>query len=241
MRYLAFNRALLIFIAMLAASAPTVSAEEPYPYFRRTADSQASLSSSIMSSISDVARAGVHLTADRSEASPGDDVRYWIKTVNLYSRDLPQWKIAFFFDPNQMQILESGGGRMEGDSITFTVPAARSGEQSGFNIRVRIYRTLAHGEVVRTYASMIWDGTIGPACSKHELRIMGRPPVTGAGDSTGDVENLMAFLRPINSTSAGSPMPLVIWMAASVAGVAIGGILGRKMLFHEHIISTRDA
>lgn len=228
MRYLASIRALLISIAVLSVAVPAVAAQEPYPYFRRDEESPIEMSEEIAAAISDVAHVGVHLTADRSEANPGDDVRYWIKVVNLFNRDLPKWEIAFYFDASKMQILESSGGRVDGDHVNFTVPAARSGEVSGFNLRVRLYNKLAPGEIIRTYSSMIWDGTISPACSKHELRIIGRPPVTGAGDATGDVENLRAFLRPMNSASAGSPMPLMIWAMVAVAGIAMGGRLGKK-------------
>lgn len=230
MRYLASIRALLISIAVLSAAVPAVSAQEPYTYFRRDEESPIEMSEEIAAAISDVARVGVHLTADRSEANPGDDVRYWIKVVNLYNRDLPKWEIAFYFDASRMQILESSGGKVDGDHVNFTVPAARSGEVSGFNLRVRLYNKLAPGEIIRTYASMIWDGTIGPACSKHELRIMGRPPVTGAGDATGDVENLRAFLRPISSAAGGAPMPLMIWAVVTAAGVVIGGRIGRRLV-----------
>ena len=174
---------------------PLAHAQEPYPYFRR-ADGQA-VSSSVASAISSQPKVGVHLTADRSEANPGDDVRYWIKVVNLYNRDLPSWKIAFFFDPNQMQILESSGGRLEGDHVTFFVGASASGLEQSFSVRVRLYRRLAPGAIARTYASMIWDGTISPACTKHDLRIIERPPVTGIGDGTRPVEDLWRFVRPM--------------------------------------------
>lgn len=183
-------------VAIFSSAIPAASAQEPYPYFRRT-DGVTTTNASVASSISSEPRVGVHLTADRSEANPGDDVRYWIKTVNLYNRDLPGWKIAFFFDPNQMQILESSGGRLEGDHVTFNVGAARSGQEQSFSVRVHLYRKLGEGEVARTYASMIWDGTIQPACSKHDLRMLSHAPVTGAGDGTRPVEDLRRFLRPM--------------------------------------------
>lgn len=224
-------------VAMFSAVIPGASAQEPYPYFRRTSGdgmNTVSVSSSIASSISSEPRVGVHLTADRSEANPGDDVRYWIKTVNLYNRDLPTWKIAFFFDPNQMQILESSGGRLEGDHVTFTVGASRSGQEQSFSVRVHLYKKLREGEVARTYASMIWDGAIQPVCSKHDLRMMSRPPVTGPGDGTDPVENLSAFLRPASALRAtagkpGSAMPLMIWGVVALTGIAIGGKFGRKL------------
>lgn len=173
---------------------------------------------------------GVSLSAERNEANPGDDVRYWIKIKNLYDRQMPEWRIAFFFDRNQMQILETGGGRIEGDHITFAVPPMSSGEERTLSVRVHLYRNLRAGAVLRTYASMIWDGTIQPACAKHDLRIIERPPVTGAGDGVSPVENLQAFLRPINSASNGSPMPLLLWASVAVAGVTLGGRLGKKFI-----------
>ncbi len=241
MRYLAFVRALLIVMAVLSVSVPMASAQEPYPYFRRTGDIPVTVSSTVAEAISSEPKVGVHLTADRSEANPGDDVRYWIKVVNLYNRDLPNWKIAFFFDPNQMQIRESSGGRLEGDHVTFNVSASRSGQEQSFSVRIHLYRKLAPGEVARTYASMIWDGTISPACSKHELRIIERPPVTGAGDGVDPVEDLRAFLRPasalratagrpVSAAAKGSPMPFILWAAIGIAGVAIGGRMGKRFV-----------
>lgn len=231
MHYWASIRALLIAIAVLSGSLPVASAQEPYPYFRRTSDSAVTMSATVAAAISSEPKVGVHLTADRSEANPGDEVRYWIKVVNLHNRDLPSWTIAFFFDPNQMKILESSGGRWEGDRIDFTVPASRSGQEQSYSVRVHLYRKLAPGEIARTYASMIWDGTISPACSKHELRMIERPPVTGAGDATEAVEDLGAYLRPaVGSATHGSPLSLVIWTIIVVAGVVMGGRLGKRFV-----------
>ncbi|NOS66910.1 MAG: hypothetical protein HOO67_00870 [Candidatus Peribacteraceae bacterium] len=241
--------------AQVMGSSDSSIGASPYPYFRRT-DSSASSSSSvsssrsssyrssvsassistvsttssITSSISGQPRVGVTLTADRGEANPGDDVRYWIKTVNLYDHDMPAWKIAFFFDPNQMQILESSGGRLEGNHVTFNVGTSRSGQQQDFSVRVHLFRKLGDGDVARTYASMIWDGSIQPACAKHDLRMMSRPPVTGPGNGTDPVENLAAYLRPVSAAANGSPMPLVAWAGVAMAGIAVGGRFGKKFL-----------
>ena len=216
MRILASISASLITIAILMGSVPMASAE--------------TMSDAVRAAISGQPKVGVKLDADRSEANPGDDVRYWIKVVNLYDQDLPAWKIAFFFDADQVQILESSGGRLEGDHITFNVPASRSGDVSSYSVRVHLYRKLAPGEVIRTYASMIWDGEITPACSKHELRMIERPPVTGAGDNTASVEDLGAFLRPVSSAAPGSTMPMVMWGAVALIGVGIGGRMGKRFV-----------
>ncbi len=214
MRTLASISAFLTVLAILMGSVPVASAE--------------TMSDAVRAAISGQPKVGVKLDADRSEANPGDDVRYWIKVVNLYDRELPQWKIAFFFDPNQVQILESSGGRLEGDHITFNVPASRSGDVSSYSVRVHLYRKLAPGEVIRTYASMIWDGEITPACSKHELRMIENRPLTGAGDNTSTVENLGAFLRPMSAASQGSPMPLMVWALVALVGVGVGSRLGKR-------------
>ena len=232
MRSRASFTAILLALVFSSQAIPAAFAQEPYPYFRRS-DEEVSVSSSIASSISSQPKVGVHLTADRSEANPGDDVRYWIKVVNLYDRDLPSWKIAFFFDPNQMQILESSGGWLEGDHLVFNVGASRSGLEQSFSVRVHLYRKLLPGETLRTYASMIWDGSISPACSKHDLHIIERPPVTGAGDATSAVENLGAYLRPISAAPRGSSMSLVVWVGILGLGLgfgtAVNGCLRKKL------------
>ena len=213
---------------------------EPYPYFRR-ASSSSSVSSSVPSyvapvttsaSVSSRATVGLSIDADRSEANPGDEVRYWIHARNLWDRNLQEWKVAFFFDPNQMKILETGGGRLEGDHVTFVVPAMGSNQEKSFSVRVHLYKNLQPGMSLRTYGSMIWDGTISPACSHNDLQIMGpvRLIQTGAGDGTSPVENLQAFLRPISAASNGSPMPLIVWMGVLALGVGIGGGVGKKFL-----------
>ncbi len=186
-------------------------------------------SPSTLSYISDVPKVGVSLESDRSEANPGDDVRYWIKVRNLYTGDMPQWKIAFFFDRHQMQIIDASSARGEGDHLTFIVPPMRSNEEVTFTVRVRL-KNLKPGTVVRTYGSMIWDGQISPACSKNDLVIIARPPVTGIGDYTAPVEDLAAFLRPVSAASKGSPMPLITWGTVAIAGLGVGGRLGKKFM-----------
>ena len=184
------------------------------------------------SSLSNAPTVGVFLESDRSEAYPGESVRYWIKTRNLYVRDLPQWNIAFFFDRSQMQILETGGGRLQGDHVMFTVPATHSNEEQNVTVLVHLYKNLKAGTTVTTYGSMIADGTISAACSKNALTIASpvRLLQTGAGDGTSPVENLRAFLRPVSATSQGSPMPLMVWGSVALSGLALGGRLGKKFI-----------
>ncbi len=146
---------------------------------------------------------GVYLEADRSEANPGDDVRYWLRMKNLSNQTLPQWKIGFFFEPSQMQMLNAGGGRVEGDHVTFVVPAMRPNEIQSFTVRVHLYKKLRAGEVIKTYGSIIDGGLSGMICSKHELRIIARPPVTGAEDGTREVEDVRQYLRPVQSQKTG--------------------------------------
>ena len=206
-------------IALLFSSisvAPFAHADSmPYPYFRRTdltystptITSTTVTSTSSVAAVSGVPKVGVHLEADRNEANPGDSVRYWIRITNLYNRDLPSWGIAFFFDPNRMQITDTGGGRIEGDHVTFGVPTMFSGQEISYSVGVHLYNNVQPGDVITTYGSMIWDGSIQPACSKHLLSIISRPPVTGVGDATSPVEDLQQFLTPVSATTAG-------WMAS---------------------------
>ena len=169
---------------------PGASAQEPYPFFHRA---DAVLGSE--------PKVGVDLEPDRSEASAGDDFRYWIKMKSLYTGELPPWKIAFFFDATQMQILSLDGGRLEDDHVIWNVPTLQAGEERTYSVRVHLFKKLQPGEIVRTYASMIWDGQISPACDKHELTVIGKPPVTGPGDYTAPVEDLTQFLRPVHNAA----------------------------------------
>lgn len=159
---------------------------------------------------------------------PGDDVFYRIAITNLFNQSLPPWKLAFFFDGTQLQVINAGGGRIEGGHILFNSPAMGSGQKMELMVRMHVYRKLRAGDTARTYASMVWDGSIQPACAKHDLRVIERPPVTGAGDGTSTVENLGAFLRPVNAASNGSAMPLLVWV--SVGGLVLGLGLGKKFL-----------
>ena len=237
-----------LLLTMPAAHAQNDYYNSPYPYFRRTGSgttSSSSRSSSSVSSVSSVTSqirpiptvssvsstptVGLSLESDRSEANPGDEVLYWIKARNLYVRDLPSWKVAFFFDHNQMQIIDASNARGDGDHLTFIVPSMRPNEDVTFSVRVRLLRNLKPGTVIRTYGSMIWDGSIGAACSKNDLVIIARPPVTGIGDNTGPVENLQAFIRPISAASNGSPMPLMVWMGIALTGITLGGIVGKRV------------
>ncbi len=179
--------------------------------------------------ISSTPKVGISVDADRSEANPGDDVQYWVRVRNLYSGNLPQWKVAFYFVPTSMQVIDSGGGRMEGDHVVFNVPASRSDEEHVYSIRVHLFRNLKEGQVLRTYGSMIWDGTISPACSKTDLRIVTVRPATGAGDNVNPVENLQAYLRPVNAAANGSPLPLALWIIVAIGGVALGGVLSKRV------------
>ena len=225
--FLSLSASVLLTVSIAHADDYYGSSSAPYPYFRRT--DPAPVSSSV-SSIADTPKVGLSVDSDRSEANPGDEVRYWIKARNLYRGDMPQWRVAFFFDQNQMQILETGGGRLEGDHVTFDVPSTRSNEERTFSVRVRLYRNLQPGENIRTYGSMIWDGRISPACSKNDLRIIAHVPVTGAGDGTSPIEDLGAFLRPVSSatSSGGSPMPLLVWGGVAILGLGVGGTFGKK-------------
>lgn len=145
---------------------------------------------------------GVSLHADRREANPGDEIAYWIRIRNLSGRDLPPWRIAFFLDP-RMQVSSVGGGRLEGDHVTFAVPAMGGGGELTYGVRVLLHPDLAAGEVLRTYASMIWDGQLSPACAKHDLRIAGGQPITGAGEGANEVEDVRAFLTPVAAPMSG--------------------------------------
>lgn len=197
-----------------AQSYGPTSASSPYPYFRRLSSSsmssqasmpaprssQAPRSSSSQASmpalVSDPT-IGLTIVSDRSEALPGNDILYRITARNISTSDMPRWSVAFFFDQAQMQILDAGGGVRKGDHITFGVPALVPNQEVSFSVRVHLYNNLRSGTLVRTYGSMIWDGTLKPACSRNDVRIIARPPVTGVGDNTAPVEDLRKFLTPI--------------------------------------------
>lgn len=180
---------------------------EPYPLFRR-ADVHEEVHeigtlSSAQAELSSTPKVGIRLEPDRDDAKPGQELRYWIRVTNLYNKDLGSWDVAFFFDRSKMAILDAGGARGGGDHLRWSVPAMGPAETRTYSVRVQVRGSVRPGESVRTYASMIWDGQISPACSKHDLRIVGRPPVTGAGDNTRELEDVNQFLRPINKSSGG--------------------------------------
>jgi hypothetical protein len=153
--------------------------------------------------LSDDPQVGVFLQSDRSEVMPGDDVRYWIRIRNLSNKPLPTWQIAFFFDRATMLIADAGGARGAGDHLVWNVPALSPNADWTETVVVHIYKNAQTGIMVRTYASMIWDGTISPACSENDLVIIKRPPVTGADDDLfGPVEDTSRFLTPM-PTSGG--------------------------------------
>lgn len=172
---------------------------------------------------------GVSIESDRNEANPGDTIRYWIRVKNLSNDVMPTVDIAFFFDRLRQVILQTAG-RGGGDHIRFTVPRMAPGAEFTYTVVTQLKSGVRPGEVIRTYASMVWDGTIRPVCAKHDLHVIARPPVTGAGDATGPLEDLTAFLRPVNAAKNGSAMPLMGWASVAVSGVALGGRLGKKFI-----------
>lgn len=211
----------------------SAQSDAPYPYFRRSGDELVQVHGDAQmhggEELSSTPKVGMRLEADRSEASPGDEVRYWLTVKNLYREPLKSWEAAFFFPRSQVIITDAGGATGGGDHLLFRVPQLRAGEERVYTVRVRLVKNLRPGDTVRTYGSLVWDGTIDRACSKHELVIIGRPPVTGAGDNTAPVENLRAFLRPVSAAQTGSPMPLMVWLGVAVAGVTLGGRLGKRL------------
>jgi plastocyanin len=218
------------FLVLTAGFSLLLAAASVHAQTYGTSTTSSSSSVSSVPFVPSVPSIGVTLEPDRHEALPGDEVRYWITVHNMYGHELPAWKMAFFFDRPSMTILDAGGGMGEGDHIIFAVPAMWSGEQRTYSVRVRLIKNLRAGTRLRTYASMIWDGTMQPACAKNDLLIIARAPVTGAGDNTGPVEDLQAFLRPVNSARQGSALPLTVWTSVLALGLGVGGRLAKRFV-----------
>jgi hypothetical protein len=204
-KFLASSTVALVLVGVL----PTVTfaQSEPYPLFRRD-DAQMDVHemgtlSSAQAQLSSSPKVGIRLEPDRDQAHPGQELRYWIRVTSLYDKQLQSWDVAFFFDRNKMAIIDAGGARGGGDHLRWTVPSLAPGETRSYSIRVQIRNGVKSGDVIRTYASMVWDGQIYPACSKHDLLIVGRPPVTGAGDNTRPLEDTTQFLKPMSGTKTG--------------------------------------
>ena len=181
------------------------------------------------SQLSSTPKVGISLESDRGEANPGDEVRYWIRVTNLYNRQLGSWKVAFFFPRADVSIIDAGGATGAGDHLVWTVSSMVPGAAETYTVRVRLSGRLRAGASIRTYGSMIWDGQISPACSKNDLLIISRPPVTGA-DSTSPVEDLQAFLRPVSSATSGSSMPFLFWVSVSLLGLAVGAGVVKQVI-----------
>ncbi len=143
---------------------------------------------------------GMDVRPDRDEAFAGDTVVYCLCVKNMYRQPLGNFDVAFFYDPNLMIIEDSGGGRIEGNHIRFTVPTLQPGEKWTRHITVRLPKNLRGGAVLRTYGSLVENGVIAPACSKHDLTIV-QPPHTGA--DVGLIENLMMGSVALSGTGIG--------------------------------------
>lgn len=171
-------------------------------------------------------KVGMALEPDRDEAFPGDEVVYCICVQNMYQETLGKFDVAFFYDPNLMTIVDAAGGRMEGNHIRFTVPPLKSGEKFTRHIRVRLPKNLRAGAVLRTYASLVWDGTIDKACAKHDLTII-HPPKTGF--DLASLSTAEATLRPIAETASTNGLSGLLAMGSvAISGTGIGVGIGRK-------------
>lgn len=201
------------------ASIQTVSAQEPLePYFRRfdgndmiaLVNAQGPSAGAAITvpesrvpfeQLTDHLKIGACIDADRAEAFPGDDVRYVLCIKSLYRGVLPQFKMAFFFDPNQMKIIDAGGATFHGNNVAWTITPLQPGEVRKLTVKVHTFRNVKPGTKLRTYASMVWDGALEPACTKHDLLMIAKAPVTGAGDAMAPIEDLQQFIRPVTATS----------------------------------------
>jgi hypothetical protein len=129
-----------------------------------------------MAATSSIPKIGANLVPDRDQALPGDIVTYCVCVENVYTGTLPAFEMAFFFDPSSMTVIDAGGGTIEGDHVRFAVQALGSGQLWKRVVKVRVSDRAAVGSSLRTYASMILNGAIEPACVKHDL-IVSAPAV----------------------------------------------------------------
>ena len=189
---------LVTLVTGLTGIVPAASAQsEPIPYFRRLNTDTTQPLPANDPELGNEMKIGACLEADRNEAFAGDEVTYTLCIKNLYRGVMPEFRMAFFYDPNLMTIVESSGATFHGNNIAWRILPMQRGEVRKIRVRVRLPKNLRSGARLETYGSLVWDGNIQPACAKHVLTIISRPPVTGAGDNTSSVENVNQFLKPI--------------------------------------------
>jgi hypothetical protein len=197
------------------------------------------------------------ITDNQVRASRGDLLTYWIHVDNTSGRldtdanitaSLPQY--AEFVSANE-------GGNWDGKNVRWMHMQVAPGSSRDLSYTIRVRGDAPDGTSLRATATVqgatvsdttqVGGGVLSTANRSYRVATSYQPsyqpphqfayavptdgvllPQTGVEDFFGPIENVGQFLSPIGSATDGNALPLVIWIALAIAGVAGGTVIGKK-------------
>lgn len=153
---------------------------------------------------------------------------YTVSIRNTAAQTLDSFQVVFSYAAPQLTIVESDGVSGEGH-IQWTIDALQPNQKRALRVHASVAAGLQHGEVVRTNAVALRQGTVEPEPAAHEIHVIESLPATGEGDGVAPLENTRRFLRPFSSGSLPA-LPAIVWTATILMGVGIGVQAGKRYL-----------
>lgn len=228
-------------VSSSAASAHGTSSA-PAPFFsqNRTSSSAASIPAATFSSASAfdsssslsadtsvlASRVKLFVEADRTEVRPGDSITLVVTVKNISSSTIANMQVVTSYVPGQLVVAETAGA--QAGNAVWTIESLEPDQKRVLRIPVTVAATLAEGGLIRTNTIVAINNVVEPQAYPYQLSIVTQLPLphTGAGDATSPLENTRRFLTPLR---AGSSIPLVVWTAVVVMGIALGSSMSKRL------------
>lgn len=163
----------------------------------------------------------LHVEPDRSEARAGDDVAFTITVRNISSTPLENFQVVYSFLPTQLVVLETDG-KVQGNAVLWSLEDLQPNQRRALRIRGTLAQGLQPGESIRGTAVATINGVVEPQTYTSEIRVITVLPNTGPGDGVSPLENTRRFLTPFRAEGGTSALPLIVWTATILMGLALG-------------------
>ena len=185
-------------------------------------------------------------------------MEYTVPVRNTHDRVVQNIAVRDVFRPSEFTVTDPGSGAVRNDTIAWDIDSLEPGENRTFSYRGRLAQSLPAGyEVLNTARAFSSDVSYVPTSNSTVdvggSSMYGNPystsdnsgdyysynnetfdyanlPQTGIEDFFSPMENTRQFLTPVSEAAEGNALPLILWVAVIVAGLAGGVMVGKKFV-----------
>lgn len=122
----------------------------------------------------------IDVRADRTAAAVGDTVKLVITLENLTSKDMTSLFISHDFDPNAFEVLNTFGGKNNGQAVEWTRSILRPGQSLTLNLELKVKDGAPIGEMIRGLTRVLMSEFANVAPFENFIQLIGGPATSGA-------------------------------------------------------------